>query len=186
MTLHEFHKKYNDWHIRLAELTKDCAALKQKYLESKARKVGIEPNHDEHIRRIANGETSVAPTAVADDFYGQWSDVHEALELHRKKERGIVLEASKEYCAKFVKVPEDAALKTIGAALCDLQAGLLEYQQNRKQMYEVGAQPVGLSNIGNDVADLVGLPTDKTGKLAYLLRELIAVNAISKLPIGLR
>jgi hypothetical protein len=94
MTLQEFSKKYNDWTIRRAELTKGCAAKKQEYLESKARQAGVERNHEGHIQAIMSGEASIAPTAVADNLYHEWSDWHEALELHRKQERPIITEAS--------------------------------------------------------------------------------------------
>jgi hypothetical protein len=182
-TLESTSPKLKEWTLIDDALEKKCGAAKLVYVDSKAREKGVEKNHAQHIENVRTGGVSTAPsvTAIAADAYAVWSDLFEAREEHRKLKRSIVQQASREYNAKWVKPILDPVLKKIGAALCDVQAGLLEYYQIRNDLHsKLGIEPVGLANIS--FYDVLGIPTDKGSKLADLLRDLQSAGAISRLP----
>jgi hypothetical protein len=187
-SLEEFSPTVKNRNQRRAALVKQRDEKKAEYLDAKAREKGVEEGHDERIYNVMIGEHSGTSTpdasAIASEAYNAWSDTHEAIELHDKLNRKVVLDASREYCATYLKAPQDAALKRLAAGLCEVYSAQVEYSTNRNQLWALGIEPIGLTPIAID--DLVGSYNDKQSKLAFLLRDLIAAGALSKLPVELR
>jgi hypothetical protein len=177
-----------EWEITRDSLVKKRNEKKKIFEDSKTREKGIEVDHKSHIEAVRTGKPSSSapsPAAISDAAYHDWSDHYEAVIEHDRLKRPIFQKAFREYTARHVKPIEDPILKRVGAALTDLHAALLERHQLRTDLHSrLGIEPVGLTNINFN--DVFGLPTDKQGPLAELLGELVAANAISKLPIGLR
>jgi hypothetical protein len=174
-----------EWLLTHSSLVKTTAAEKQEHLDAKARDKGIDIDHAARIEAIRTGRPMPqGSTRSAAETFDSWSNYYEAEVEHRKLKRPIFQKAFREYNQKWAKPAEDAALKRLATALCEAHAAHVEYFQNRNQLHAIGVEPVGLNRIAID--DMFGLPTDKQGPLAELLRELVAANALSKLPTELR
>jgi hypothetical protein len=177
-----------EWEITNDSIVKKRDEKKRLFEDSKSREKGVEVDHKAHIEAVRTGKPSSSapsPAAISDAAYHDWSDHYEAVIEHHRLKRPIFQKAFREYNAKYVKPIEDPILKRIGAALTELHAALLERHQLRSELHNrLGIEPVGLVNISFN--DVLGIPTDKNGPLAELLRELVAAGALTKLPIGLR
>jgi hypothetical protein len=174
-------REVKDWLQTHAALIKKRDAKKQEHLDAKAREKGIDKDHTARIEAVRTGQ-NIAPsdTPSADQTYSDWSDLYEAEVEHRRLQRPIFHRAFRDYTIKHIKPVEDAALKRLATALCEAHAAHVEYSQNRNQLNGLGIEPVGLNRIAID--DMFGLANSKQGPLAELLHDLVAANALSKLP----
>ena len=167
---------------RLAALITDCENQKIETQRLGALR-GVEPDQDSRIEMIACGddvpEVEDVDLAYKKSLTRYW-DLHAACEYQTKKIRAVRYDAAKTYCASL-KAPHDAILQRLGKALVEAHAAHVEYNQLRNDLLDHNVPYIGICAPNPHVA--LGPANDKSSALAFLFRELVEVQAISKMPV---
>jgi hypothetical protein len=136
------------------------------------------------IAKIAAGETVgpyIDPMIQKRATANLCRDLDEAAELHHKKDRAIRHKALTEL-GKALVPEEREYLKRIGAGLVDAHLANLGYQELKSYLIEQGGC-VGICL--TDTENVLGQSSDHNSHLAMLLRQLISLGVLNKLPRGL-
>jgi hypothetical protein len=136
------------------------------------------------IAKIAKGE-AVAPPEDAELMKraaaNRCHDLKEACDLHYNNSRAVRYKPLTALC-KTLLPEERAILKRKASALVEAQAANLDYQELKTYLIsEGGVVGICLSNSEK----ILGSPTDRTGDLAFLLREFVSLGVLDKMPPGL-
>ncbi len=139
--------------------------------------------HTDRIARLAKGEVvepSIDDAAAKRAAAYLCHDLEEACELHHKqfpiKHRALG------ELAKTLLPEERSTLKRMAAGLVEAHLANRDFLELKDYLIGEG----GLVGIClTDTERVLGHPNDRVSDLAILLRELVAVGALDKLPVGL-